>query len=83
LSKIIGLKGKKRVEIPSSAKRGTTTTVVFAAMQRDSMLLLYRFSKSKRKLDLLNGAHPKTVMVCYSSGWMQTNILPRLVQLLS
>lgn len=74
-SKIIGLKGKKRVGILSSAERGTTTTAVICCNAGGQFIPpLIIFPRARENPDLLNGTPPETVMVCHPSGWMQSEI---------
>jgi hypothetical protein len=84
-SKIIGLKGKKRVEILLSAERGTTTTAVCCNAAGQYVAPLLTFPRARENLDLLNGAPPETVMDCLSSLWVDANrnILSCLVRPLS
>jgi hypothetical protein len=83
-SKIIGLKGKKRVGILSSAERGTTTTEVICCNAAGQYVAPFLdFPIPRENLDFLNGAPPETVMVCHPLVDANGYIVPCLVRQLS
>jgi hypothetical protein len=72
--KMTGLKEDKRVQNIPSAERGTTTTAVICYTEGQYVAPLLVCPRARDNPDLLRGAPSETVIVCYPSGWTQTQI---------
>jgi hypothetical protein len=72
VSKVISLKGKRRVSSLSSAERGSLVTIV-TCMNVIGMYVppLLVFPRCNMKAELLDGAPPGSIAACHKAGWIQ------------
>lgn len=79
-TKIIGLKGKRKIASLSSSERGALVTAVMcmsAAGQFVPPMLV--FPRKNMKAELLDDAPPGTIAACHPSGWIQAEIFTKWV----
>ena len=77
-TKIIGMKGKRKISSLSSAERGALVTAVMcmsAAGQFVPPMLV--FPRKNMKAELLDDGPPGTIAACHPSGWIQAEIFTK------
>jgi hypothetical protein len=77
-TKILGLKGKRKISSVQYADRGSLVTVVICFSPTGHLIPpLLVFPRKNMKQELVNGTPPGSINACHFWGWIQSDIFTR------